>query len=88
MQTLTTASGKTIEVLWCGISTIDFALRFATKTKDVSGLFSLISDTDETKTLIHRFDENETVFENYTQFYGININPIDGSATVALRLSA
>lgn len=87
MQTLTTASGLSFTILWCGISTIDLALRFAVQGMELSELFGIITNPNEIATLTHRFDENETIYTNYTQFSSINVNPIDGTAIVALRLA-
>ena len=87
MQTITTANGLTFPVLWCGISTIDLALRFAVKDMALSELFTIITNPDAMKTLTHRFDESETVFTNYTLFCSINVNPLDGTTIVAMRLS-
>lgn len=83
MQKIKTATGKEYEVLWCGPSTIDMALRFEVVNVDMNTVIATFTNAKETGRLTHLFDERETVFNNYTQFKGVDLKP-DGSIVVAL----
>lgn len=84
MQKIVTATGKVYEVLWCGPSTIDFALRFEVANGDIVDLFQTFSNPEETKQLTHVFDEHENVFTGYTQFRGVDMKQ-GGGTVVALN---
>ena len=83
MQKITTATGKTFSINWCGPSTIDMALRFAVSGSDIGTVFQVFTDPAETAELTHTFDERETTFHGFTFFKGVNIQP-DGEIVVAL----
>lgn len=84
MQKIVTATGKEFDILWCGASTIDFALRFAVVNCDMATIFQVFSNTAETKELYHRFDGYEVCFKGYTNFKGVDLK-IDGEIVVALN---
>lgn len=83
MQKIRTATGKEFDILWCGPSTIDLALRFNVVNSDMATVLSTFTNPKETGRLIHVFDERETVFHNYINFKGVDTKP-DGSIVVAL----
>ena len=86
MQTITTVSGKTYEIKWCGPSNIDYALRFEIINGNQTDIFLTFVDPEETKELIHRFDENETIFYNYTELKTITVG-LENTYIVALSPS-
>lgn len=73
MQKIITATGLEFNIIWCGLSTIDFALRFELVGCTMQEALSTFTNPEETATLIHRFDENETVFSGYTLFIGVDM---------------
>lgn len=83
MQKIITATGKEFKIEWCGPSTIDFALRFAIVESDMLEVMQTFVNPEETGTLTHVFDDNETTFNGYTKFKGVDLKP-DGSIIVAL----
>ncbi len=83
MQKIITATGKEFSIDWCGVSTIDFALRFEVLNCTMQDILATFTDATETKTLIHVFDEHETTFRNYKVFKGVDMKP-SGSIVVAL----
>lgn len=84
MQKIITATGKELTVNWCGVSTIDFTLRFGTSDWSMAELFQVFTNQEETSTLIHMFDSYETKYEDYTVFRGVDLKP-DGEIVVALN---
>lgn len=72
MQQLITATGRTFNIVWIGLSTVDHALRFEIKNLDIISAFQIFSDTTETETLTHIFDETETVYTGYTKLQGLD----------------
>lgn len=84
MQTIVTATGKEFTIDWCGPSTIDFALRFGVPDGNMAELLLIFTNQEETETLIHHFDEHETVFTGYTIFKGVDLKA-DGEIVVALN---
>lgn len=84
MQKIITAKDNEIPIRWCGLSTIDFALRFEVKNEmSMAEVITIFMDKEETATLTHVFDEHETVYTGYTQFRGVDLKP-GGSIVVAL----
>lgn len=83
MQSIVTAKSKKFDVRWCGASTIDLALRFEVTDSTMQDVLATFTDTKETITLTHVFDERETVYRNYTVFKGVDMKP-SGSIVVAL----
>lgn len=83
MQKIITATGKEYPVVWCGKSSIDLALRFEVTDSTMQDALKTFTDSTETKTLTHVFDERETVYRNYTTFKGVDMKP-SGSIVVAL----
>lgn len=83
MQKIITATGKILKILWCGPSTIDFALRFEVVEAEMSEVLTVFTNPEETATLTHVFDEHETVFTGYSKFRGVDLKP-GGSIVVAL----
>ena len=84
MQKIITATGKVYSILWCGPSTIDFALRFeVTNEYTMTEILTTFTNPTETATLTHDFDNHQTVFTGYTTFKGVDTKP-GGSIVVAL----
>lgn len=83
MKYIVTASGIRFRVLWCGLSTIDRALRFEIVNSTMMNVLSVFMNPAETEKLTYTFDEQETVFEGFTRFKGIEQNAT-GTITVAL----
>lgn len=85
MLTLRTATGKTFQIDWIGVSTLDGSLRFEV-VGDVN-MFELISvfiQPEETATLTRVFDEDEKTFSGFTDFKGVDKKYGDGGIVVAL----
>ena len=73
MQTITTATGKTFNVAWCGASSIDYALRFEVVESTMQEVLAIFTNPSETNVITHVFDENETVYTGYTLFIGVDM---------------
>ena len=85
MITLRTATGKTYQIAWIGISELNGSLRFEV-VGDVN-MFALIStfiQPTETATLTRVWDGNERAFEGFTEFKGVDKKFGDGGIVVAL----
>lgn len=83
MQKIITGTGREFIVAWCGLSTIDFVLRFEVKGKTMQDILATFTDKEETGTITHVFDEHETIFSGYSKFKGVDLKP-GGSIVVAL----
>ena len=86
MITLRTATGKTFQIAWIGVSELDGALRFEV-TGDVN-MFELISvmiRPEETETLTRIWDNDEKAFTGFTDFKGVDKKFGDGGIVVALK---
>lgn len=83
MQKIITATGKEYQVEWCGVSTIDFALRFAVVNAEMTDVLTTFTNANESRQIIHYFNEKETVYNNYSKFRGVDEKP-DGSIVVSL----
>lgn len=83
MQTITTATGKTYSIKWCGVSTIDASLGFEIKGQNVLEMFQIFTNAEETNTLTRMFDDHETIYTGYTVFKGIEVT-VFGSIIVTL----
>ena len=84
MQKIITAKDKEIPIRWCGLSTIDFVLRFeVTNAMTMSEVIATFMNAEETATLTHVFDEHETIYTGYTQFKGVDMK-LGGSIVVSL----
>lgn len=79
MQTLITATGKTYTVMWCAVSTIDNALRFAVRDLDIVTAFGIFSNSSETERLTCVLDEmgNEKEYVGYTKLQSIDVSPMN-----------
>ena len=75
MLTIETAQGMSLPITWIGISELDGSLRFETSEPNMATLFSIFSDPEHTRILTRVFDENETVFEGYTDLFRIERMP-------------
>lgn len=84
MQKIITNSGKEISVNWCGLSTIDMALRIGVPEGNMEELIQIFMNPEETSSLTHQFDEHEAVFTGYTVFKGVDLK-VDGEIVVALN---
>ena len=82
MQKLITATRREFSVKWCGVSAFDNALRFEVVNNTMTNILSTFMNPAETETLTYMFDENETVYTNYTQFKGVD--QMRGSVIVSL----
>ena len=83
MQKIITATNKNVDVQWCGVSTIDFALRFAVLGMSMTDVVALFINPEETATITHIFDERSATYTGYTTFIGVNLRP-DGAIVVTL----
>lgn len=83
MQSIITAKEKTFTVRWCGLSTIDFALRFEVSGESMSTVLATFTDPEETATITHKFDEFDNVYSGYTTFKGVDLKP-NGNIVVSL----
>ena len=83
MINLITADGKTFEIEWIGISTLDGALRFGVKNVEVGELLTTFTNPKSSTVLTRSFDGEEKRFEGYTVFRGITVD-YDGVIIVAL----
>lgn len=85
MQNIITASGLIFEIEWAGIASIDGALRFEIKNRNVAEVFSAFSNSLETGYLAHKFN-NDIAHEwtEYTEFYGIQVL-FNGNVVVTMR---
>ena len=83
MINLITADGKTFEIEWIGVSTLDGALRFGVKNADITRLLAIFTKPENCTVLTRLFDGEEKTFEGYTVFRGITID-YDGTIIVAL----
>jgi hypothetical protein len=83
-KVLRTATGKEFDILWDGVSTIDFTLRFAVVNSDIATIFKAFSDPSETATLTRIWDGIESVYTGYTIFRGVDMAP-DGEIVVSLN---
>ena len=75
MLKLITATNKTYPVNWAALSHLDGSLRFEVSSGDFAELYRVFTDPTETETLTRVFDENETVFEGYTDLFRIERMP-------------
>ena len=71
MLTLRTAQNYTVPLNWIGVSDFDGSLRFETPETDLSTLFAVFSDPDQTSALTRIFDEDEKTFSGFTAIKGI-----------------
>ena len=83
MQRIITANGREFTVQWCGQASIDNSLRFSITGSSVATVVSVFANSANTTTLVHAFDEVEKVYNGFTTFKGVEMNP-DGSIVVAL----
>ncbi len=83
MKTLRTAKGKTFDLLWDGVSTIDGALRFAVVNSDMDTVHNTFKDPKETATLTRVDDGIESVYTGYTAYRGFD-RKVDGEIVVAI----
>ena len=73
MQKIITATGLEFNVIWCGLSTKDNALRFEVRGSTMSEVLATFTEPEETATLTYIFDEHETVYTGYTLFIGVDM---------------
>ena len=83
MIQLKTAKNELFEIEWAGVSTIDGALRFGTRSVDTARLLAVFTNPENCSVLTRVFDGEEKTFEGYTVFRGITID-YDGITIVAL----
>lgn len=83
MQKIITATGLEFNIVWCGLSTIDHVLRFEIKGSTMQPVLETFTDSQETATLTHIFDEHETAYIGYTVFTGVDMRP-NGHIIVSL----
>ncbi len=77
MQKIITATGKEYQVEWCGVSTIDFVLRFEVVNSPMTNILTTFMNPIETAKLTHVFDENRAVYTGFTKFKGVDLKPND-----------
>ena len=83
MQTITTATGKVFQIGWCGLSTIDYVLRFGVRGESMANVLKVFTDSAETETLSHTFDEHTSKYDGFTTFTGVDMKP-NGEIVVSL----
>lgn len=83
MQKIITATGKEFAIAWCGVSTIDFVLRFAITETTMEVVLATFLNREELKKLIHVFDDQQIAYTGYDAFKGVDLKP-DGSIVVSL----
>lgn len=83
MQTITTATGKVFQIGWCGLSTIDYVLRFGVRGESMASVLKVFTDSTETETLSHKFDEHMSKYDGFTTFIGVDLKP-NGEIVVSL----
>ena len=83
MQTITTATGKAFQVGWCGLSTIDYVLRFGVRGESMTNVLQVFTNPAETETLSHTFDERTNEYDDYITFVGVDLKP-NGEIVVSL----
>lgn len=71
---IVTATGKEYQVVWCGISSLDSALRFELQYKNITAAVNVFSDPNETSEIKYIVDEmsQPQFYEGYTNFVSIN----------------
>ena len=79
-----TISGRTFDIAWSGIATIDGALRFEVVGSSFPEVFGVFSRVDDCKTLLRVWDGVETAYTGYTRLVGIMRNGI-GNIIVAME---
>lgn len=70
IRTLKTATGKSFEVAWCGISMLD-ELFFDLKTASFSEAFDVFNKPDETSELLYNDGKADTKILQYTDLQAI-----------------
>lgn len=83
MQTITTTTGKVFQVGWCGLSTIDYVLRFGVRGESMANVLQVFTDPAETAMLSHTFDEHTNEYDGFTTFIGVDLKP-NGEIVVSL----
>lgn len=83
MQTITTATQRVFQVSWCGLSTIDYVLRFGVRGESMTDVLQAFMNPDETETILHTFDERTNEYNGYTVFRGVDLKP-NGEIVVSL----
>lgn len=83
MKKLITATGKTFDCTWCGVSFLDqfFA---ATVGYSFDELLPVFQDPTETAALTFVDDGQKAVYTGYTQLTGLQLDPRTGYITVNL----
>lgn len=84
MKTLRTNTGKTLDIIWDGVSTIDYSLRIAVVNSDMDTIHAIFRDPDETAVLTRIDDGIESVYTGYTGYRGFD-RKTDGEIVVALE---
>ena len=80
---ITTATGKTFNVAWAGVATIDGALRFELIGVSLRDAFDVFSNDTETKILIYDWDGQVEEFYGYVLVKTVDVQP-SGNIIVAL----
>lgn len=84
MKTLKTNTGKTLDIIWDGVSTIDYALRIAVVNSDMDTVHAIFRSPEETAVLTRIDDGIESVYTGYTGYRGFD-RKTDGEIVVALE---
>ena len=81
-----TATKREYQLIWCGISTIDQALRFSIKSKNFTEVTSVFSNPEETSVLKYVIDplSQPKIYEGYTNLIGVS-KDTDETLVVALK---
>lgn len=83
MIKLETANGKTFEIAWAGVASIDGVLRFAVLNAELEDILATFTVPENCTELSRVFDEDRKTFTGYTVFRGVQIN-YDGTTVVSL----
>lgn len=85
IRTLTTATGKSFEVAWCGISMLD-ELFFDLKDAGFAEAFEVFSRTEETAELLYHDGKTSTRILRYTDLQAVQKVMPTGAIRVCLMV--
>ena len=71
MIILVTAKGIEFPIHWIGISDFDGSLRFEVLSNDMSLLYGIFTDPEQTRVLTRVYDGEQRRYEGFTVFKGI-----------------
>lgn len=84
MMKIRTASGKTFDIEWAAVATIDGVLRFEIIGASFAEVFATFIREENCGTLTRVWDGVEKEYTGYIKLYGINLNAV-GNIVVAME---